>query len=140
MVSLKQGASPVLSTVEAFLDEDIRCSSEGDVDGGADACDVPFVAVRDGVEIHLPDREAVRDHLTAVIEAYREEGVATWKRIEADVNKLGDHTVFATVRWNGLDAEGEVLRDVSTTYHLRKTPGGLRFVSYTNHFTRAPDR
>ena len=43
VVSLKQDASPVLSTVEAFLDEDIRWYSEGDVKGGADACDVPFV-------------------------------------------------------------------------------------------------
>ncbi len=99
---------------------------------------MPFVAVRDGVEVHLPDRETVRDHLAAVIDAYREEGVAACKRIETDVNRLGDHTVVATVRWNGLDAEGEVVRDVSTTFHLRKTPGGPRFVSYTNHFTRAP--
>ena len=53
-----------------------------------------------------------------MIDAYRGGGVATWKRIESDVRELGEHAVFATVRWNALDAEGEVLRDTRTTYHL----------------------
>ncbi len=126
------------ATVDAFLDQYIRWYSEGDVDGATEVCIVPFVAVRDGVEIHLPDRNAVRDHLAGVIDAFRTGGVATWERIETDVNELGDHTIFATVRWNGLDADGTVVRDISTTCHLLRTPDGLRFVSYTNHFTRAP--
>ena len=56
------------------------------------------------------------------------------KRVELDVRELGEHAVFATVRWNALDAEGAVLRDTRTTYHLLATLDGWRFLSYTNHF------
>ena len=106
--------------------------------GAAEACLVPFVAVRGGVAIHLPDNDAVRDHLAELMDAYRADAVARWERIETDINEIGDHTVFATVRWHGLDAEDEVIREISTTYHVDRTPDGLRFVSYTNHFTMAP--
>jgi hypothetical protein len=47
---------------------------------------------------------------------------------------VDEHSVFTTVRWNALDAEGQVLRDTRTTYHLLATPDGWRLLSYTNHF------
>ena len=97
-------------------------------------CLAPFLAIWEGVPIHMPDRDAVRDHFAAMIDAYRGEGVAVWKRIERDVRELGDDAVFVTVRWSALDAEGEVLRDTRTTYHLLSTPDGWRFLSYTSHF------
>jgi hypothetical protein len=75
-----------------------------------------------------------------MIDAYRGTGVATWKRIEIDVHELGKHAAFTTVRWNALDAEGNVLRDTRTTYHLLSTPDGWRFLSYTNHFCRLAAR
>jgi hypothetical protein len=42
--------------------------------------------------------------------------------------------VFATVHWNALDAEGQVVRDTWTSYQLLATPDGWRLLSYTNHF------
>ena len=124
----------VPATVDDVLDEYIRRYSERDVEGVTEFCLAPFLAIREGVPIHMPDRDAVRDHFAAMIDAYRETGVATWKRIENDVRELGEHAVFATVRWNALDSEGSVLRDTRTTYHLLATPDGWRFLSYTNHF------
>ena len=76
----------------------IRWYAEGDVDGAAEVCVVPFVVVRDGVEIRLPDHDAMREHLAAVMEGFRTSGVARWGRIETDLNELGDRTIFATVR------------------------------------------
>ena len=125
---------PVQTTVDAFMDEYIRRYSERDVEGVTELCLAPFLAIREGVPIHLPDHDAVRNHFAAMIDAYRGGGVAVWKRIENDVRELGDHAVFATVRWNALNAQGEVLRDTRTTYHLLSTPGGWRILSYTNHF------
>jgi hypothetical protein len=116
------------------MDEYIRRYSERDLDGVTELCLAPFLAIREGVPIHMPDREAVRDHFAAMIDAYRGGGVATWKRVEIDVRELGEHAVFATVRWNALDSEGNALRDTRTTYHLLATPDGWRFLSYTNHF------
>jgi hypothetical protein len=124
----------VQATVDAFMDEYIRRYSERDVDGVTELCLAPFLAIREGVPIRMPDRDAVRDHFAAMIDAYRGGGVAVWKRIENDVCELGDHAIFATVRWNALDADGQVLRDTRTTYHLLQTPDGWRFLSYTNHF------
>ena len=116
------------------MDEYIRRYSERDVEGVTELCLVPFLAIREGLPIHMSDCDAVRDHFAAMIDAYRGTGVATWKRIEIDVRELGEHAVFATVRWNALDSEGNVLRDTRTTYHLLSTPAGWRFLSYTNHF------
>jgi hypothetical protein len=116
------------------MDEYIRRYSERDVEGVTELCLAPFLAIREGIPIHMPDREAVRDHFAAMIDAYRGGGVAVWKRVEIDVRELGEHAVFATVRWNALDAQGKVLRDTRTTYHLLATPDGWRFLSYTNHF------
>jgi hypothetical protein len=124
----------VPAPVEEMMDEYIRRYSDRDVEGVTELCLVPFLAIREGAPIHMPDRDAVRDHFGAMIDAYRGTGVATWKRIEIDVRKLGEYAVFATVRWNALDAEGDVLRDTRTTYHLLATPDGWRFLSYTNHF------
>ena len=47
------------------MDEYIRRYSERDVDGVTELCLAPFLAIREGVPIHMPDRDAVRDHLTA---------------------------------------------------------------------------
>ena len=124
----------VEATVAPFMDEYIRRYSERDVEGVTELCLAPFLAIREGIPIHLPDRDAVHDHFAAMIDAYRGGGVATWKRVEIDVRELGEHAVFATVRWNALDADGRVLRDTRTTYHLLATPDGWRLLSYTNHF------
>ena len=125
---------PVPARVDEFMDEYIRRYSERDVEGVTELCLTPFLAIREGAPIHMPDRDAVRAHFGAMIDAYRGSGVATWKRIEIDVRELGEHAVFASVRWNALDSEGNVLRDTRTTYHLLATDGGWRFLSYTNHF------
>ena len=122
------------ATLDAFMDEYIRRYSERDVDGVAELCLAPFLAIREGVPIRMPDRDAVRDHFAAMIDAYRGGGVAVWKRIENAVRELGEHSVFTTVRWNALDVEGQVLRDTRTTYHLLSTSDGWRILSYTNHF------
>jgi SnoaL-like protein len=124
----------VPATVDEVMDEYIRRYSERDVEGVAEFCLVPFLAIREGVPIHMPDLDAVRDHFAAMIDTYRGTGVATWKRIENAVHELGEHAVFATVRWNALDSEGNLLRDTRTTYHLLANPDGWRFLSYTNHF------
>ena len=121
-------------TVDSIFDEYARRYSERDVEGVAEVCLWPFLAIREGVAIHMTDREAVRDHFASMIDAYRGAGVATWKPVEIDTRQLGEHAVFTTVRWNALDAERQVLRDTRTTYHLLATPDGWRFLSYTNHF------
>jgi hypothetical protein len=124
----------VTAAVDSVMDEYIRRYSERDVEGVAEFCLAPFLAIRGGVAIHMPDRDAVRDHFAEMIDTYRGGGVATWKRIESDTRQLGEHAVFTTVRWNALDPEGTVVRDTRPTYHLLATPDGWRMLSYTNHF------
>src|SRR5262245_25947014 len=121
-------------TVDAFMDEYIRRYSERDVEGVTELCVAPFLAIREGAPIRMADLDALRDHFGAMIDAYRGSGVATWRRIESDTRELGEHSAFTTVRWNALDADGNVLRDTRTTYHLLATRDGWRILSYTNHF------
>jgi len=108
--------------------------SARDVEGVSELCLCPFLAIREGVSIHLADRDAVRDHFTAMIDAYRDAGYASFAPAAIDTRELGDRAAFTTVRWYALDNEGNVARDTETTYHLLAAPDGWRILSYTNHF------
>ncbi len=124
-------AGSILSTLEEYT----RRYSARDVEGVTDLCLWPFLAIRRGEAIHMPDRAAVRDHFAEAITAYRiTTGVVEWTPVEIDARSLGEHSVFATLHWNALDADGAVVRDTRTSYHLLETPDGWRFLSYTNHF------
>jgi SnoaL-like domain len=124
-------AGSILSTFEEYT----RRYSARDVEGVTDLCLWPFLAIRRGQAIHMPDRAAVRDHFAEAITAYRiTTGVVEWTPVEIDARALGEHSVFATLHWNAHDADGELVRDTRTSYHLLETPDGWRFLSYTNHF------
>ncbi len=124
-------AGSILTTLEEYT----RRYSARDVEGVTDLCLWPFLAIRRGQAIHMPDRAAVRDHFAEAITAYRiTTGVVEWTPVEIDARSLGEHSVFATLHWHALDADGEVVRDTRTSYHLLETPDGWRFLSYTNHF------
>jgi hypothetical protein len=122
------------SSIEALVEDYARRYSRHDADGVSALCEAPFLAVREGNAIHLPDSASIRDHFAAMMDAYRGKGVAVWMPVEIEPHPLGDHAVFATVRWNAQDQSGNVLRDTRTTYHLLSGPEGWRFLSYTNHF------
>jgi hypothetical protein len=120
--------------IDALVHEYGRRYSGRDLAGLADLCLWPFLAIRQGATIHLPDRAAVRDHFMAMIDAYRDAGYASFGPIAIDTRELGERAAFTTVRWQALDADGTIARDTLTTYHLLATPAGWRLLSYTNHF------
>jgi hypothetical protein len=105
-----------------------------DEEGVTELCICPFLAIREGIPIHLADRAAVRDHFATVMDAYRDAGYASFSPVEIDTRELGERAAFTTVRWQALDHDGNVARDTMTTYHVLSTPAGWRFLSYTNHF------
>ena len=123
------------ATVDSLFDEYARLYTERDMEGVTNLCLWPFIAIRRGEVIHLPNRDAVRDHFASAIEAYRfAAGTGKWTPVAIDTRDLGEHSIFATVHWNALDAGGRVVRDSWTSYQLLSTPEGWRFLSYTNHF------
>jgi hypothetical protein len=125
----------VTESIVSTFDEYNRLYSDRDVEGVTNLCLWPFLAVRRGEAIHMPDRAAVRDHFANAIIAYRvTSGVVAWTPVEIDARQLGDHSVFATVHWNAVNADSQVVRDTWTSYQLLATPDGWRFLSYTNHF------
>ena len=67
-------------------------------------------------------------------EAYRRAADAQkWAAHKIDTRQIGEHSVFATVHWNALDADEHVVRDTRTSYQLLATQDGWRMLSYTNH-------
>jgi hypothetical protein len=125
----------VTESIVSTFDDYNRLYSDRDVEGVTNLCLWPFLAVRRGEAIHMPDRAAVRDHFANAIIAYRvTSGVVAWTPVEIDARQLGDHSVFATVHWNAVNADSQVVRDTWTSYQLLATPDGWRFLSYTNHF------
>jgi hypothetical protein len=125
----------VTESIVSTFDEYNRLYSDRDVEGVTNLCLWPFLAVRRGEAIHMPDRAAVRDHFANAIIAYRvTSGVVAWTPVAIDPRQLGEHSVFATVHWNAVNADSQVVRDTWTSYQLLATPDGWRFLSYTNHF------
>jgi hypothetical protein len=124
----------MVAAVDSLIHEYARRYSDRDLEGVTELCLWPFLAIREGVPIHLPDRDAVRDHFMAMIDAYRDAGYASFSPVAIDTRELGERAAFTTVRWHALDGDGNVARDTQTTYHLLATPDGWRLLSYTNHF------
>ena len=70
----------------------------------------------------MPDSGAVWEHFASAINAYRKAAhVVYWNRISLDVRQLGEYSVFATVHWNALDADGRVVRDTDELSPARDT-------------------
>ncbi len=120
----------VRSLIELYADR----YSTHDAEGVAELCETPFLAIREGVAIHMADQYAVREHFASMMAAYRGQGATEWLPVAIDEHQMGEFAVFATVRWNARDEHGQILRDTHTTYHLLGGDGGWRFLSYTNHF------
>jgi hypothetical protein len=124
----------VTDSVDSLVAEYTRRYIAHDAEGVTDLCLVPFLAIREGRPIHLADRDAVREHFTTVMDAYRDAGYTGFSAVEVDTHELGDRAAFTTVRWHAIGTDGSVARDSRTTYHLLATQAGWRFLSYTNHF------
>ena len=122
-----------MSELEAFFAHYADRYMASDVDAISAVYEAPLLAVREGRAIHLPDRAAVRGHLTELMAAYAAAGAARADVAELDVLPLGETGAIVTVRWNVLTADGSLVRDFRTTYHLLRTDGGWRILSYTNH-------
>src|SRR5581483_9672110 len=104
-----------------------------DVDAIETVYEAPLLALRDGHAIHLPDRDAVRAHLAELMEAYARSGAARADVVSLDVAPLGHSSANATVHWHVCNADGSVIKDFRTTYHLLRAGDGWRILAYTNH-------
>ena len=120
--------------IERFFEMYAERYMASDADAIAAMYEVPFLAVRESRAIHLGDRNAVREHLVGLMEAYRNAGATRATIAELQVTQLDSTSAIATVRWNALSGDGALLRDFATSYQmLREEPGGWRILSYTYH-------
>ena len=71
-------------TVDALIYEYTRRYVAHDAEGVTELCLCPFLAVREGVPIHLVDRTAVHDHFAAIMDAYRDAGYASFSPVAID--------------------------------------------------------
>lgn len=122
-----------MSEFESFFASYAETYMASDVASISEVYEAPFLAVREGHAIHLPDRAAVRDHLAGLMAAYRNAGAARADIAEIDAKSLGRSSAVITVHWNVLDSAGSMVRDLRTTYHVLRTDKGFRILSYTNH-------
>jgi ketosteroid isomerase-like protein len=104
-----------------------------DVDAISAVYEAPLLAVRDGRAIHLADRAAVREHLGELMTAYAASGAARADIAELDVVDMGRSSAIATVHWHVRGADGAMVKDFQTTYHLLREGESWRILSYTNH-------
>ena len=122
------------ASIERFFETYAELYMASDVDAVAAMYEAPFLAVRESRTIHLGDREAVRQHLMGLMEAYRNAGAKRATIADLRVTQLDSASVIATVRWNALAEDGALLRDFTTSYQmLRQKSDGWRIISYTYH-------
>jgi hypothetical protein len=104
----------------------------GDADAIADMCDVPFIAVRGGVPIHLLDRGALVEHFAANIAGYRAARAATAEIAHLDVLAQGEGAALATVSWHVIGVDGGTIREFRTSYQLAGIDDWV-ILAYVNH-------
>jgi ketosteroid isomerase-like protein len=122
------------AAIELFFETYAERYMASDVDAVAAMYEAPFLAVRESHPIHLHDREAVREHLAGLMEAYRNAGAKRATIADLQVAALDSVSVIATVRWNALSGDGALLRDFTVSYQmLRQEPDAWRILSYTYH-------
>ena len=122
-----------MSDMATFFTQYAERYMASDVDAISALFEAPLLAVREGRAIHLPDREAVREHLAELMNAYHTAGAARADIAEIDVTPLGTSGAVTTVRWHVVNEAGILLRDFRTTYHLLRLDEAWRILSYTNH-------
>lgn len=122
-----------MSDIDAFFSYYAERYMASDVDAVSVLYEAPMLAIREGRAIHLADRTALREHLAEVMAAYARSGAARADIAALDVVPLGKSSAFATVQWHVRAADDALLKDFKTTYHLLRTDGAWRIVSYTNH-------
>jgi ketosteroid isomerase-like protein len=125
--------SDPISELEPFFARYAERYMASDVDAISAVYEAPLLALRDGKAIHLADRAAVREHLAELMAAYAQSGAARADIAELDLTELGRSSAFATVHWLVRAADGGIVKDFRTTYHLVRAGGGWRILSYTNH-------
>jgi hypothetical protein len=103
-----------------------------DAEAIATMSEVPFLAVRSGVAVHLLDRQAVVEHLAHNMAGYRSSGAASADIVDIDVQEQGNVAVMATVHWNVRAVDGTMVRDFRTSYQL-VIADPWRILSYVNH-------
>jgi ketosteroid isomerase-like protein len=122
-----------MSDLDTFFARYAERYMASDIDAVSAVYEAPLLALRDGQVIHLADRAAVRDHLAELMAAYAQSGAVRADIAELGVVDLGRSSAFVTVRWHVGGTDGAILKDFRTTYHLLRTDGSWRILSYTNH-------
>lgn len=115
-----------------FFDRYAELYMAGDVEAVADMCDVPFLALRSGIPVHLLDRQAVVEHFAHNMAGYRSAGAASAAIVEIDVREQGTEAAMVTVHWHVRAANGTMVRDFHTSYQLVDVDQP-RILSYINH-------
>ena len=118
--------------VEAYFRRYAELYMAAEAEAVADLCEVPFLAVRGGTAIHLPDRAALVEHLAGLMAAYRRSGATAANIVEMTDLPQGDGASFVTVHWDVRAADGAQVRDFRSSYQLVGRDAAL-IVSYVNH-------
>lgn len=122
-----------MSELDTFFARYSERYMASDVDAISALYEAPLLVLREGKAIHLADRAAVDGHLAELMAAYAASGATRADIARLDVTDLGISSVFATVHWHVGDADGALVKDFRTTYHLLRVDGSWRILSYTNH-------
>lgn len=122
-----------MTDIRPFFEHYSERYMASDADAVSALYEAPFLAVRDGHAIHLPDESAVHAHLVELMEAYGKAGAARADIVSLDTLPLGPSGAMVTVNWHAVDADGELVRDFHTSYHLLRHGDTWRILSYTNH-------
>ena len=133
------GAADAAATIlhaeaAAFFDAFVEAFASFDGERIAQRYLAPYLSRRaDGTSACFVAHEEIGRYFQSVVDAYREDGCTScrWEGLEATA--VGGQGLLAGVSWTLLRADGSVLAGWRESYHLARTPQGLRIFASVDH-------
>jgi hypothetical protein len=94
----------------------------------------PYLSRRaDGTSACFLTHEEIGRYFQSVVDGYRRDGCASCRWDALESVGMGPQGLLATVTWTLLRADGSVLAEWRESYHLARTPEGLRVLASVDH-------
>ena len=135
-MSAATGAADAALQAEAaeFFDAFVQAFASFDGERVAQRYLAPYLSRRaDGTSACFLAHDEIGRYFQSVVDAYREDGCASCRWDTLEVTAVGAQSLLAGVTWTLLRADGSALAGWRESYHLARTPEGLRVFASVDH-------
>jgi len=128
------GAAALRAEAADFFDAFVEAFASFDGERVARRYLAPYLSHRvDGTSACFLAHEEIGRYFQSVLDGYRQDGCASCRWDALETIAVGAQSLLAGVTWILLRADGSVLAGWRESYHLARTPQGLRIFASVDH-------